>query len=54
MDETGEKAAKGQAFGWEIIGSGEIAPAICVDLMLVPDAALVANHSRNGPTREIP
>ncbi|ATU92757.1 Gfo/Idh/MocA family protein [Phyllobacterium zundukense] len=46
MDETGEKAAKGETFGWGIIGSGEIAQRFASDLVLVPGAVLAANHSR--------
>lgn len=46
MDETGEKVAKGEAFGWGIIGSGEVARRSASDLKLVPGAVLVANHSR--------
>lgn len=46
MDETGEKVAKGEAFGWGIIGSGEVARRFASDLKLVPGAVLVANHSR--------
>ncbi|UGY10711.1 Gfo/Idh/MocA family protein [Phyllobacterium pellucidum] len=46
MVETGEKSAKAGAFGWGIIGSGESARRFASDLSLLPDAALVANHSR--------
>ncbi|QND51908.1 Gfo/Idh/MocA family oxidoreductase [Phyllobacterium sp. 628] len=47
MSETGDKAAKSSVFGWGIVGSGEIAQRFAADLAHVPDAALVANHSRS-------
>jgi predicted dehydrogenase len=46
MNETGEKAAESEPFGWGIIGSGEIAQRFASDLALVPNAVIAANHSR--------
>lgn len=52
MNEMGEKAAKSGAFGWGIIGTGEIAQRFASDLALIPDAVLAANHSRSSATAE--
>ncbi|WP_288192043.1 Gfo/Idh/MocA family oxidoreductase [uncultured Phyllobacterium sp.] len=47
MDETGDKAARSSAFGWGIIGSGEIAQRFAADLAFVPQAFIAANYSRS-------
>ncbi|MEK1887762.1 MAG: Gfo/Idh/MocA family oxidoreductase [Phyllobacterium sp.] len=52
MVDTGEKIAKAGDFGWGIIGSGETAQRFASDLSLLPDAALVANHSRTMANAE--
>jgi len=52
MGETGETTAKAGAFGWGIIGSGEIAQRFASDLTLVPEAALAANHATTMESAE--